>query len=404
MRPYISITLQLRNLPPVTRIALAVVGVVFTWGGGLLLTRGVRQFITWHAAKGWTEVPASLTWMYAEGADGGFGQVGCRYTYTFAGEKQEGSRASPTPGSRDRYYLPVHVAAKFEEQYRAHTPVSCYVDPANPTRSVLYRDVDNVNLVGGFYVSSGIVGMGLLLVFMATYCWFSNWRKARRQKRWPNEPWRWRPEWNHRELQPINRANTAMTWVVAIFWNYIGLPIHIVVVIPHFLAGQYWVAILLLHLIIGIALLWVAARGSFRTARFRGSRLLLETRPVWIGRPLRATLVLSGQLAAISTLKMTLECVHILITQRSESRKVVWFERKNFPARQPVFGQSGLQIPIELSIPEDCPSTRDARPNDRIEWALHISGSLSGADLELDFSIPVFKKKTRDKTLSKAGS
>ena len=93
--------------------------------------------------------------------------------------------------------------------------------------------------------------------------------------------------------------------------------------------------------------------------------------------------------ASITNLKATLDCLKMYYTHRKSQIERIWFTSTGLPEMEPNFGQTQLAIPIELRIDPDCPPSRD-HPHDRIDWGLHISGSLAGADLDLFFEIPVF--------------
>jgi hypothetical protein len=96
-----------------------------------------RPWSRWLAARFWKETPCTVvSSRVAEGSDGGTYWVDLGYAYVVDGREYRGSRYDFVEGSTSGYDRKAAIVAR----YPAGTRATCWVDPADPSQSVLSRD------------------------------------------------------------------------------------------------------------------------------------------------------------------------------------------------------------------------------------------------------------------------
>ncbi len=150
-------------------------------------------------------------------------------------------------GFQHRLYYDLNAA------HERGTPVTAYVDPDEPTRAVLNRELRPglFALKGIFALVFGGVGFGLL--FGARYAAKKMAAEEKLEQRFPDEPWRWRPEWANGRIAGSARAAAYVAIAFAVLWNLISLPAALLV--PGEIAsGNTIAAVALLFPLIGLGL------------------------------------------------------------------------------------------------------------------------------------------------------
>jgi Protein of unknown function (DUF3592) len=137
-------------------------------GGGML------YFLTWLplaniiAARGWTERNCEiLSSEVAEsrGSDGSTYRVDIHYRYQVEWQSYEGDHYDFSIGSSSGY----DSKRRAVDAYPAGSEATCYVDPDDPTRSVINREPGSYLWWGLFPIPFLAVGVGGLLFFLAGF-------------------------------------------------------------------------------------------------------------------------------------------------------------------------------------------------------------------------------------------
>jgi Protein of unknown function (DUF3592) len=155
---------------------LALFGLPFLAAGVFLSFLYFSGYVKWWNAKSWVETPCWIesTELEKSGSDSDSHKLLATYRYEFGGHVYQGDRVSLYEGSDN-------VGDFHEESYRelshhvkgatsgseddAQQPFSCYVNPENPSESVIYRTLrwEMQAFMSVFALTSPAVGAGLVL-------------------------------------------------------------------------------------------------------------------------------------------------------------------------------------------------------------------------------------------------
>lgn len=391
----ISIKRTCETLPLGIRLILLPFGLVFVLAGAHFFVQGIQQWRNWRSSRSWVATEATLTSLEIVGE-----QARCRYTYAFDGRLWEGGRVTWTPGWRGRDHCTTDILSALSAAKRQQQPLTCFVDPDQPQKVVLYRDLETQALAAPLYIGPLLSVAGAAVMTGGLYGWVGARRRARRCRAFPDQPWKWRSTWDNRELRPANRSVNLGMWIAALFFNAVAVPVVIVNVsqaMSHGGLSALWVPALgFLFLAVGAALLVVAISRCLRLRRFGKSRFVLDTMPAWIGKYLQGKLVLCGRLAQVSDPRVSLECIETFFTGGQQNVVPIWATQKACAPIDPPYGHTEAIVQVTIPVPEDCSPSDDSDLRDRIDWMLRITGSLPGADLDLCFEVPVFKPTKHD--------
>ena len=168
------------------------VGALF-WSGWTLLE--------WREIAGWAPVPAEIVAADLEEHTDSEGdttyEATATYRYEYAGTPYEGTRVAVDTGSDNIGRFQQELYRELRAAHDNDTPVTAYVNPEEPYRAVLNRELRPGLFIfkGVFAIVFGTVGFGLL--FGARYAGKQMAAEEKLRARFPDEPWRWKPEWKN---------------------------------------------------------------------------------------------------------------------------------------------------------------------------------------------------------------
>ena len=189
------------------------------------------------------------------------------------------------------------------------------------------------------------------------------------------------------------RANVTTTWVFAIIWNLVSLPL--LVIVPRELSRKPLAALGFLFPIVGIGLIAWALIMTARARRFGATHLDLAA-------PARAGGVLEGTLhtqlpspdavgAYAVTIKLT--CLQRTISgsddDRSEHERILWRDEAEAASDAIRFTAEGASLPVRFAIPADARATTAVGKGPGSLWVLTAQAALPGVDLKEDFDVVV---------------
>lgn len=266
-------------------LPFAAVGVgALVWGGATL--------VRWHEASGWTPVSAEITSVTLEehhGDDSTTYETTATYRYDIASRTHTGNRVAIGLGADNVGDFQRRIYRQLNAAHESRTPVTAYVDPEDPSRAVLNRELRPglLALQGVFALVFGGAGFGLLIGARV-----ARKRRAAEQvlrTQFPGEPWRWRPEWTDGRIAGSAGGAAYGAIAFAVLWNLVAVPIGFFV--PGEIAnGNTVAAVALLFPLIGVGLAAWAARAWLRLKRFKVATLTLPRIPVALGGRLRGTI------------------------------------------------------------------------------------------------------------------
>ncbi len=101
----------------------------------------VRDFWTWSTVQAWVATPAELTHAELHQFRKGTYGIDARYKYQVAGKTYESDRVAVHEGSDNIGSYNFQRGRELERLHKSRQPITCYVNPDDPTQAILYRDL-----------------------------------------------------------------------------------------------------------------------------------------------------------------------------------------------------------------------------------------------------------------------
>lgn len=373
-----------------------VVGILFGLpflGMGLLFCwmMAIRPVLDVMESQAWSEIPCTIATSEVErvsGSDGPTYRIAITFSYTVDGRDYTGGNYDFSDASSSGYDGKAEVVS----QYPVGRDAVCWVDPDDPTRAVLSRDIPTlVYFVFPFTSLFILVGAGIILGSAGLL------------------PKKWAPRSRHQRVSGDNRGETQLApstgsigklvgaTVFALFWNGI-VSVFVREVFISFQRGDpEWFLVFFLVPFVAVGLGALGAIGYFALALANPKvRLsLCEGHPA-LGEPVRLRWRLAGKVHRLDDLAFTLEGRESA-TYRRGTRSVTdrsLFHREIlFQTDRPLDHRDGQ---IEFSVPAHLMHSFDGG-NNKIEWSLRVAGAISRwPDVTDSYPLVVRPLKLRD--------
>jgi len=246
-------------------------------------------------------------------------------------------------------------------------------------------------LIFGVVFSS--IGFGLM--FVALIGGRSSARQQRLEAEHPTEPWLWRADWAQGRANSKTRTTTIGSWILAVFWNLISMPIAWLVV-PAAVKQKGPIAYLVLVFpAVGVLLLVYAIRQTIALFEFGQTYFEMASVPGVIGRELKGTIQARFPHSPDHGVHLRLSCVHMVTTgsgnSRSTNQTILWRDEVDLSSGQLCPDQMGTTVPVSFRIPLDAHPTEKASPGDACVWLLEARASVPGVNYHDVFEVPVFR-------------
>lgn len=372
-------------------VPFALVGLGLLGWSGLLVAR-------WYAAQSWAEVPATLVsteLLEHTGDDSTTYEATATYRYEFEGQPYAGTRVALRGGADNIGSFQRRLHSQLESARVRGEPVTAYVNRSDPGSAVLNRElrlgVLTLQLAAGLVFAS--VGLGLIVG--TRYGAMKLAAEEAQRARYPDEPWRWRPDWATGRVSSNAHGAAYLAIGFAVFWNLVSLPA--AAFVPGEIAsGNRIAAVALLFPLIGIGLAVWAARAWLQLRRFKVATFTLPPGPVVAGSRLKGTVRVDAEVPVASEFRLSLACVEERIRgsgkNRSRSERLLWQREWCVPRHECQITPSATTIPVDTLVPRDQPLTDTSSADDRrtITWRLDVAGECPGPDFWSRFELPVF--------------
>lgn len=386
-----------RGIPAVRRggalmsvFALLLIGVGLAFGAFF-----ARGLVDWLAARSWEPVPATLLHVDLRVSRSSEGdptyRVQARFEYARHGRRYVAERVDLHPGSDNLgdYHQQLH--ARLEQAWRTGKAVTAWVDPDDPSRAVLNRDMRWGRLAFGMLFPVVFGGVGVAMLVRERRAGRERKRLEQRKLRHPGQPWRWFDRWSSPEIKSASTTRVWMAVAFAVLWNIVSLPVTLLVP-GEVAAGNHAALIALVFPVIGIGLVIWAVLEMLRLRRYGNSTLRLDSVPVPLGGELVATLTIPARLEA-RALEVQLACVHRYATGSGRNRRTrehtLWEDRRHVAVRGG--GGPGCTVArIEMPVPPDQPAADEEHADNRTIWQLRAESEEPGVDYRAVFELPVF--------------
>ena len=373
---------------------LSVMALAFGGGGLVALYWAASTVLTWQRMANWEAVPAQLIALNLEehrGDDSTTYKAVATFRYRYAGRDYESSRVAISSGSDNIGDFQHRLYDELRSAQTAGKPVTAYVDPANPAEATLNRELRGLLLV--FQLAFGVLfgGVGFGLLFAARYGTRRIAEEQALRARFPNEPWRWRPEWATNRIRGSNRARAYMTLGFAVIWNLISTPA--VLLVPrdgH--AGLLVSVVVMLFPLVGIGLAVWAVRAWWQWQRFRVVTFDLTQMPVALGGRVRGAIRVGTAVPVDREFRLELCCSERRTTGRDNesSERLLWQTQVGVPRSRCEISSGFTQIPVDVAVPAEQPATTTGDESTAIRWYLDVTGECPGPDFWSRFELPVF--------------
>jgi hypothetical protein len=217
---------------------------------------------------------------------------------------------------------------------------------------------------------------------------------TRRKGEFPDEPWRWREDWNGGILSSAFPGRIYLHWLFGLVFSAVGVLLlyNWQDVMRDGPKGYVFLSVPIL----GGLILFTAIIGTLRHLKWRDMVCELQTIPGAIGGRLVANIRTPVAPAEIDSIEMRLTCYYYSPESGTDTghgmRTELWREAQTIPAASVgMDAQGNALIPVDYAIPSTCEaSTAEMKP-DRVQWELSVTAKAAGINLSAMYIVPVFQ-------------
>jgi len=375
--------------------AVSIFGLVFALIGlgiGVFFAKGAFDVL---AARDWEPVEARLLSVDLQSNHDSDSattwRVIAEYEYSWRGERMISDRVDLHAGADNLGDYHHDTYGRLNRALQAGESVTAWVDPDNPSRVVLDRDMRWGRLAFGMLLALAFGGAGLGVMLWGRRAGRAQKKRDARRELHPGEPWMWVDKWRTPEIAGQARSTMWLAIGFAAIWNLVSLPI--LFLVPGEVADGNTAALVgLLFPLVGVGLIVWAVREVIRHRRYGASTLVLETHPVPLAGRLRATLNIPARLQA-REVQLQLACINRYVSgsgkNRSTRENVLWEDKQRSMTRSGG-GPGQTAARIEMRLPAGQPVSSEENPRNRIIWRLTATSEEPGVDYKAVFELPVF--------------
>ena len=351
-----------------------------------------------HKVQAWEEVPAiilSASLDSRSDSDGTTYKAEAEYQYEYRGETYRGDRVSLHGGADNIGSFQQDAARELSRYQKSGEPFRCFVDPDEPSESVLYRELRGgmVLFYAVFAVTFGGAGFGLITWGLVSR------RKARvradRLEQQPDEPWLVRDDWAAGMIEYQSGAAFVPLLVVTAFINIVAWPVLFAVVIPQLGSGNWLALFGLLFPLAGVVTAAYAARSWARRRKYGATRFEMASVPGVLGGRLAGVVHVPQHVEARGGFTETLRCIRREVTRRGDSdsvrENVLWEAERKLTNELLPGDRSKTAVPVLFEIPFDQPESSPQASRSSVLWRLEVAAETTGADFVAKYEIPVFR-------------
>ena len=357
-----------------------------------------RSLATWYEARDWVEIPARILETDLEvhqGSDSTTYELTAHYEYEWEGRTYTSHSVGLSSGSDNVGSFHQDRHAELSNYQASGAIFRCFVDPDEPTQSLLYRDMR-----WGLFALMGVFALlftGASGGMMAGGFWGT--RKLAEQERLearhPDTPWRWKSDWSDGRIRTSGSAQFLFPMIFAVFWNLISTPLLFLLPREVLDNGNKAALIGLIFPLLGLGLIVWAARAFLHWKKFGDSVFEMSTFPGVVGGPLAGRILTSVDIQPISGFDLTLSSIHRVTTgsgkNRSTTERVQWQDTQHIDRETLDYDPTRSSIPVSFSIPYEAEPTEERSADDETLWRLEVAAETAGIDFSAQFEIPVFR-------------
>jgi hypothetical protein len=404
-------------------------GLLFGSGGYLIFSQtALPMWQNWQRMQDWRPGSARLLSFSTAGNDT---RASYRYEYAGASFRGKGVGVSEISDNIGSYQHDMQAYLRRISRSREALPI--WVNPGNPSESVIDRDMR----WGLFTLSAGFCSLFLLVGGVAIYGCIRGAGKdsARRpslmaiRKAWQQalqggstnlgfiefcrqhfaDPrassaasiitglpvdWQSRKGWETAQIRSDASKGAWLFWLSALVWNAISSPV--LFILPAELDKENYAALVaLLFPVVGVWLLYRAINLTLEYRRFGRVRLKMDPYPGGIGGHVGGSIQVKNldyrRASETTNLQVTLECVYSYISgsgkNRSRRESIKWAERGRPGIDNSI---AGVSLSFRFDVPQGLPPADVEQSGAYHCWRLSVEADIPGIDLQRRYNIPVF--------------
>lgn len=340
----------------------------------------------WRSAQSWVERPCWIdrAELKEQSDEGTTYQAVADYRYEFDNRPFKGSRVWLGSGFDNIGDFHRRVHRELQKHQTQGRPFRCFVDPNDPSISVLYRDLRGETLVFEliFVLTFGGVGVGGLV----GVAFVSRKKKQMDSIREinPSEPWTWDAATRDGKLFP--QPTWAGLMVFAFLWNSMSWPIAGLFMWNEFRRGPSLIWLVLLFPLIGLVLLWMTIKALRTRIRFGLPVLTIQPWPYYVGDELCGTIEFPH--AVPTSPELVAELRVFVRGAGDDSDKELFKEVTRIP-------NEGERCSFQFAPPANLPRTELLNENtddSTADWEIKITGSEGSSDFEAAYELAAFAR------------
>lgn len=408
--PNVAMSVGRRNSAAGRGCLILFFGIFAAAGGGMLWWMLLRPLWGVANAQFWTETPCTIVSSEVEvhdGDDGDTYSIEIRYDYTFGGQSYRG----------ERYHFMHGMASSGREgkqavvdRYPVGLETTCFVDPSDPSQSVINRNFTTDMLwglfslpflavgVGGLLFGTGVVkfrkppadGIGTGQAPLALGAGASDDDGEENTDDWSDgfEPDAEGPLTLKPRYSPLGKF-LGIT-CIALFWNGITGVFVYHAAKSHLDGRPEWCLtfFILPFVAVGMLMIWGIFH-SFLALFIPRPTLTVDRARLPLGGATRITWKFSGNAHVIRQLKVTLRGEEVATYRRGTD---TYTDKHTFHKDVVFETHDPLEIPegsAEIRIPDDTMHSFDSG-NNKVVWEIHLDGEIPlRPDIDAEFPITV---------------
>lgn len=350
----------------------------------------IRTLVEHQAMQRWVQAPAVITRadLQVHHDEGATYKAIAEYQYEFAGQKRQGSRVGLSTGSDNVGDFHQRVHAELKAHQTNGQPFRCFVNPAQPDQSILYRDLrwEMIAFYDIFVLTFGGFGLGVLVGCIIV--WLKERRRAALAVEYPDQPWLWQDDWATNEIEATSKHWFVATATCALFWNLVTVPLWWLL-LPQLARGNYSALWAMLLPAIGLILIIVSIRMLLRRRKYGRCIFRITTPQAVIGKELSGVIETSRPVEC-DQFQVLLLCER-KVTEDEDNKSIeVWRREQSVPnAHTDTWGDGGTSIPVRFEVPASSRPTGEA-DDGTIQWTLRAKSEDPSIRFKVEFHVPVF--------------
>lgn len=217
---------------------------------------------------------------------------------------------------------------------------------------------------------------------------------AAREAQFPNQPWKWREEWDGRPIESGEGKGARFLLFFAVMWNAISWPAFLMVwwgpkdnPLPVKLMVTLFPAI-------GVLLAWGAVYKWIQSRKFGRPRFVPSTVPGVIGGYVGGVIEVPARVTPEGDATLSLRNLRRETRgsgkNRSTTEVVLWEREERIAPEKWASGAGRTDVPVLFHVPDTCSATDDSDPDNEVVWRLETKAAVAGVDFAATFDVPVF--------------